>query len=266
MSFAQIWGNFQLKNSYRKNPFDNQPQELGYHLHYESTIFTNSGEIAVDIRIYQSVNDRALPDGAVAFIFGNFHMTESYKMEIEAVHIFNYHASITATILRAFSPRITIAGYVMQEVKQLKNGTKLIFINAMAHIRDYQQVSTVIGSMVANNRWAIKPPTPKLHSPVHITGFIDCIDAFSLILQELTLPDSKSQKILSHVKLFTPTLTLMTHGNISLLPHHFPVCLPTLHLTPGHSLSTASPIGFQNQRIPSIQPQDILLHSNLMKM
>ncbi|KIJ32934.1 hypothetical protein M422DRAFT_265275 [Sphaerobolus stellatus SS14] len=45
--------------------------------------------------------------------------------------------------------------------------------------------------MVKNNRWPITPPTPKLHSPVHITGFIDCIDKFSLIpvimVEELTL-------------------------------------------------------------------------------
>ncbi|KIJ22750.1 hypothetical protein M422DRAFT_57081 [Sphaerobolus stellatus SS14] len=144
MSFTQIWGNFQLKSSKRNNPFDGQPADVGYHLHYATQLALSSGEINVDIRIYQSVKDRALPDGSVAFVFGKFHMLDEKNMEIEAVHIFSYHPSITATILQAFSPRVTISGYVIQDVEELENGTKLIFINAISHIREYQQVLTVM--------------------------------------------------------------------------------------------------------------------------
>ncbi|KIJ41800.1 hypothetical protein M422DRAFT_255114 [Sphaerobolus stellatus SS14] len=97
-----------------------------------------------------------------------------------------------AQIQRVFSKW----SYITQETELLKDGTKLIFINAMGHVREYQQVITVIGSMVANTRWPALtklpiPPTPKLHSPMHITGFIDCLDEFSLIpvitIEELTL-------------------------------------------------------------------------------
>ncbi|KIJ23516.1 hypothetical protein M422DRAFT_247383 [Sphaerobolus stellatus SS14] len=191
MSFIQIWGNFELKDSYRLNPFDNQPDDIGFHLHYKSQISTKSGSIPVDIRVFQPISEHALPDGCVAFVFGRFHMPEPNEMQIEAIHIFKYHHSLSSVILRAFQPRVVISGFIFQKTEVLDDGTKLIFINAMAHIRDYYQVLTVIGSMAVNNRWPAKPPTPKLYSSVHISGFLDCIDTFSLIpvvvIEEITL-------------------------------------------------------------------------------
>ncbi|KIJ42583.1 hypothetical protein M422DRAFT_48192 [Sphaerobolus stellatus SS14] len=45
--------------------------------------------------------------------------------------------------------------------------------------------------MAPNDRWPITPPTPKAHSPIHITGFIDCIDSKSglpvITIEDLTL-------------------------------------------------------------------------------
>ncbi|KIJ23479.1 hypothetical protein M422DRAFT_275925 [Sphaerobolus stellatus SS14] len=118
-------------------------------------------------------------------------MVQHDKMQIEAVHVFNYHKSISPVILRAFQPRVVISGFIFQETEVLDDGTKLIFINAMGFVREGYQVLTVIGSMAIGNRWPTGPPTPKLYSPVHITGFFDCIDNFSLtpviIIEELTL-------------------------------------------------------------------------------
>ncbi|KIJ44871.1 hypothetical protein M422DRAFT_251494 [Sphaerobolus stellatus SS14] len=163
----------------------------GYHLHYASSFVTNSGNILVDIRIYQLPSIRPHPEGTIAFIFGKFQMSGPYKMEIEAVHIFKYPAYVTGHILPTFSPRVTIAGHVLQDVQELSDGTKLIIINAMDFVRDYHQVVTVIAAMTPNNRWPIKPPTPKKNSPIRITGFIDCIDNQSrlpvITIEELTL-------------------------------------------------------------------------------
>ncbi|KIJ37660.1 hypothetical protein M422DRAFT_259754 [Sphaerobolus stellatus SS14] len=194
MSFTQIWGNFLLKTSYRKNPFDDQLSDIGFHLHYESQLLMTNGEITVDIRIYQSIADQALLNGSIAFVFRKFHMVKPTKMEIEAVHIFRYHHSITSTILQAFTPRVSIPGYITQETELLKDGTKLIFINAMGHVREYQQVITRINGcqhQVASSHEITNTANTEIHSPVHITGFIDCLDEFSLIpvitIEELTL-------------------------------------------------------------------------------
>ncbi|KIJ32904.1 hypothetical protein M422DRAFT_265243 [Sphaerobolus stellatus SS14] len=112
-------------------------------------------------------------------------------MEIKAVHIFKYPAYVTGHILPTFSPRVTIAGHVLQDVQELSDGTKLIIMNTMDFVRDYHQVVTVIAAMTPNNCWPIKPPTPKKNSPIRITGFIDCIDNQSRLpvvtIEELTL-------------------------------------------------------------------------------
>ncbi|KIJ42586.1 hypothetical protein M422DRAFT_254367 [Sphaerobolus stellatus SS14] len=191
MSFTHICGNFQLHRYFRRNPIDDAADASGYHLHYESTFVTNSGNILVDIRIYQLPQYVPHPEGTIAFIFGKFRMSGPYSMEIEAVHIFKYPSYVTGRILPTFTPRVTIAGHVLQDVQQLSNGTKLIVLNTMDFVRDYHQVVTVIAAMAPNNRWPIEPPTPKRHIPIRIPGFIDCIDNKwhlpVIIVEELTL-------------------------------------------------------------------------------
>ncbi|KIJ23692.1 hypothetical protein M422DRAFT_275676 [Sphaerobolus stellatus SS14] len=192
MSFTQIWGNFQLTRHYRKNPVDENADNLGYHLHYEAFLSTNSGNITINIRVYQPVDIRfpPYPDGTIAMVFGRFFMGGPYNMQIEAIHICKYDRA-SALILRAFSPRITISGHVIQEVQQLRNGTKLVLINSMGFVRDHFQTLTVFGAMAPNDRWPIAPPTPKPNSAIHITGFIDCIDNMNgipvITIEDLTL-------------------------------------------------------------------------------
>ncbi|KIJ35353.1 hypothetical protein M422DRAFT_262529 [Sphaerobolus stellatus SS14] len=45
--------------------------------------------------------------------------------------------------------------------------------------------------MVVNKRWPVQPPTPKLYSPVQITGFIDGIDSYNdlpiIAVKDITL-------------------------------------------------------------------------------
>ncbi|KIJ32920.1 hypothetical protein M422DRAFT_265260 [Sphaerobolus stellatus SS14] len=189
MSFTQIWGNFQLTEMYHK--LLTEPSDLGYHLHYKSNISTNSGNLTIDIRVYQAIEEPPLPDGCMAFVFGKFYMSEPHTMQIEAVHIFPYHRSITGVMLQAFRPRVVISGYICQETEVLENGTNIIFVNAMGFAREHYNVVTVLGAMVANLRWPIQPPTPKIYSPVQITGFIDCIDTFNqlpvITVEDITL-------------------------------------------------------------------------------
>ncbi|KIJ23517.1 hypothetical protein M422DRAFT_275890 [Sphaerobolus stellatus SS14] len=191
MSFTQIWGNFQLKDSWRQPPYPNQPSDVGYYLHYKANIHTNGGDILADIRVYQPVQERALPEGAMAFVFGKFYMSDRTRMQIEAIHIFHYHRSISAIMLGCFQPRVVISGYIFQETEELANGTKLIFVNGMGFVGEHYNVLAVVGAMVANKRWPVQPPTPKLYSPVQMTGFIDGIDSCNdlpiIAVEDITL-------------------------------------------------------------------------------
>ncbi|KIJ32883.1 hypothetical protein M422DRAFT_265218 [Sphaerobolus stellatus SS14] len=60
-----------------------------------------------------------------------------------------------------------------------------------SHVANAGQVSTIIASIVPNNRWPRGPPSPKPNSPVHVMGPIDCIDANTKLpvvtVEELTL-------------------------------------------------------------------------------
>ncbi|KIJ42584.1 hypothetical protein M422DRAFT_254365 [Sphaerobolus stellatus SS14] len=145
MLFTQIWGNFQLLQHYRRNPVDEINHNAGYHLHYEAFLNTNSENIIVNIRVYQPFDYRnpVYPNGTIAMVFGRFYMRGKYDMQVEAIHICKYD-NASALVLRAFSPRVTISGYVVQEVQQLENGMKLVLINSMGFVRDEFHTLTVL--------------------------------------------------------------------------------------------------------------------------
>ncbi|KIJ55904.1 hypothetical protein M422DRAFT_239066 [Sphaerobolus stellatus SS14] len=174
MSFTQIWGNFILKSSRRENPYDNGVNNSSFHLHYSADLITNdTTTITVDIRIYQQPSKQPFPDGTTAFVYGQFYMEHIYQMDIEVIQIIAYPEGSTAD---CFPPRVTVAGHIIQDTHEFDDGTQIIFINTIGYVQDYFQVLTVIGAMAMGDSWPPPPPSPKLHSPVHITGIIDCID------------------------------------------------------------------------------------------
>ncbi|KIJ46773.1 hypothetical protein M422DRAFT_249503 [Sphaerobolus stellatus SS14] len=149
-------------------------------VNYQSRLHTNSEELMVEIRIEQNPQEPVIPDGHIIYVYGQFHLSDTQEMQIEAIHIFPYPASVTAEILKMFPARIEVVGYVFQESQVLPDSTKVIFVNAMVDVRDHFHVQSLIGAIVGNDRWPISPPTPQLYSPIRIKGYLDCIDLFSL--------------------------------------------------------------------------------------
>ncbi|KIJ28983.1 hypothetical protein M422DRAFT_269682 [Sphaerobolus stellatus SS14] len=208
MSLTEICGNFQVMHSIRtKRLPPHMPVRDGPIVNYQSRLHTNSEELMVEIRIEQNPQEPVIPDGRIIYLYGQFHLSDTHEMQIEAIHIFPYPASVTAEILKMFPARIEVVGYVFQESQVLPDSTKVIFVNAIAYVRDQFHVQSFIGAIVGNDGWPIPPPTPQLYSPIRIKGYLDCIDLFSLVpvitVEHLTLEvgNLRVAEIINHVQI-----------------------------------------------------------------
>ncbi|KIJ24034.1 hypothetical protein M422DRAFT_56576 [Sphaerobolus stellatus SS14] len=176
MSLSQIWGDFVLGEHHRENPHN--PDRSGYHLFYQRLIPCSNGVIPATIRIYQVLSEPAIPCGTIVLVHGRFIYRNDIGFEIEAFHIFPYPSfplpdTQTTDLFRS---RISMIGHVLRGPTRSMTGTVLFPINSVAYVRDFLQVSTVIASIVPNNRWPGGVPSPKVNSPIHVSGPIDCID------------------------------------------------------------------------------------------